>query len=135
MSLSRQETEKLIVERAWKDPAFHDEFVADPKATIEKYSGQKLPAEAKILANAEDDTTIHFVIPKKPANADQLSDEDLEKVAGGIDVFAGIVIPSPPNLTRRVRRLPRRRQSAPSPWLGEPHGRRRGLRRVSFVCI
>ena len=92
MSLSWQETEKLIVERAWKDPAFHDEFVADPKATIEKYSGQKLPAEAKILAHAEDDTTIHFVIPKKPANADQLSDEDLEKVAGGIDVFAGIVI-------------------------------------------
>lgn len=90
MTLSRQEMETLIVERAWKDPAFHDEFVADPKATIEKYSGQKLPAEVKMVAHAEDDRTVHFVIPQKPANADQLSDEDLEKVAGGIDVIVGV---------------------------------------------
>ena len=33
-----------------------------------------------------------FVIPPKPANADELSDEDLEKVAGGIDLFTGIVL-------------------------------------------
>src|SRR5688500_13981050 len=92
MTLNRQEMETLIVERAWKDPAFHDEFVADPKATIEKYSGQKLPAEVKLFAHAEDDQTVHFVIPKKPANADELSDEDLEKVAGGIDIFSASII-------------------------------------------
>ena len=34
---------------------------------------------------SEDDKTIHFVIPPKPANSDELSEEDLEKVAGGID--------------------------------------------------
>ena len=71
---------------------FRDEFIADPKATIEKYSGQKLPAEYKVVALAEDDKTIHFVIPPKPANADELSDEDLEKVAGGIDIVTGIAI-------------------------------------------
>ena len=93
MALSRQEMKSLIVQRAWKDDGFRDEFVADPKATIEKYSGQKLPAEVTILAHPEDDKTIHFVIPPKPANADQLSDEDLEKVAGGIDVVtAGLII-------------------------------------------
>ena len=43
-----------------------------------------------ILAHPEDDKTIHFVIPPKPANADELSDEDLEKVAGGIDIIVGI---------------------------------------------
>ena len=90
MALNRQEMESLIVQRAWKDDAFRDEFVADPKATIEKYSGQKLPAELTIVALAEDDKTIHFVIPPKPANADELSDEDLEKVAGGIDIIVGI---------------------------------------------
>ena len=92
MTLNRQEMESLIVQRAWKDEAFRDEFVADPKATIEKYSGQKLPAEYKIVAHAEDDKTIHFVIPPKPANADELSDEDLEKVAGGIDIITGVVL-------------------------------------------
>ena len=45
MTLNRQEMELLIVQRAWKDDGFRDEFIADPKATIEKYSGQKLPAE------------------------------------------------------------------------------------------
>ena len=75
-----------------RSEAFRDEFVADPKATIEKYSGQKLPAEAKILAHAEDDTTIHFVIPPKPSNADDLSDEDLEKVAGGIDIISTVIL-------------------------------------------
>ena len=92
MAMSRQEMEALIVQRAWKDDAFRDEFIADPKATIEKYSGQKLPAEFKIVALAEDDKTIHFVIPPKPANTDELSDEDLEKVAGGVDLITGIAI-------------------------------------------
>ena len=48
--------------------------------------------EYKVVAHAEDDKTIHFVIPPKPANTDELSDEDLEKVAGGIDLITGIAI-------------------------------------------
>ncbi len=92
MALSRQEMESLIVQRAWKDDGFRNEFIADPKATIEKYSGQKLPAEYKVVAHAEDDKTVHFVIPPKPANTDELSDEDLEKVAGGVDLITGIAI-------------------------------------------
>ena len=86
-ALNRRDVEALIVKRAWSHPEFREEFLADPKATIEKYAGQKLPAELKVVALAEDDRTIHFVIPPKPANADQLSDEDLEQVAGGIDII------------------------------------------------
>ena len=84
MAMSRQEMDAMIVQRAWKDDAFRDEFITDPKATIEKYSGQKLPPELNFVALAEDDKTIHFVIPAKPPKADELSDEDLEKVAGGM---------------------------------------------------
>ena len=91
-ALNRQDVETLIVKRAWQDEAFRAEFLADAKGTIEKYSGQKLPADVKVVALAEDDKTIHFVIPPKPGNADELSEEDLEKVAGGIDVFVGTVI-------------------------------------------
>ena len=88
MAMSRAEMEALIVQRAWKDDAFRAEFLADAKGTIEKYAGQKLPAELNVVALAEDDKTIHFVIPAKPTNTDELSDEDLEKVAGGLDVFS-----------------------------------------------
>ena len=92
MAMSRREMETLIVQRAWKDEAFRAEFLADAKDTIEKYAGQKLPADLNVVALAEDDKTIHFVIPPKPANADQLSDEDLEKVAGGIDAITLAVV-------------------------------------------
>ena len=91
-AMSRQQMEALIVQRAWKDEAFRAEFLADAKGTIEKYSGQKLPADINVLALAEDDKTIHFVIPAKPAQADELSDEDLEKVAGGVDVIVGTIV-------------------------------------------
>lgn len=90
--LTRQDVEALIVKRAWSNEEFRQEFLADPKATIEKYGGQKLPEDLRILAHPEDDRTIHFVIPAKPVNADELSDEDLEKVAGGIDVGTGFII-------------------------------------------
>ena len=89
-ALNRREIEALIVKRAWSHPEFREEFLADPKATIEKYGGAKLPAELNIVALAEDDKTIHFVIPPKPANSDEISEEDLEKVAGGIDI---VVLP------------------------------------------
>ena len=85
--LSRRDVEALIVKRSWSHPEFRAEFLADPKATIEKYSGEKLPVDFTVTASAEDDQTIYFVIPTRPANADELSDEDLEKVAGGIDLF------------------------------------------------
>jgi hypothetical protein len=70
-AMSRQEMEGLIVQRAWKDEIFRSEFLADAKGTIEKYAGQKLPADLKVVALAEDDKIIHFVIPPKPADADQ----------------------------------------------------------------
>ena len=91
-TINRNDFETAITQRAWKDEAFRAEFLADPKGTIEKYSGQKLPAGLKIFTHAEDDATLHFVMPNKPANADALSDEDLEKVAGGIDFFIGTII-------------------------------------------
>jgi hypothetical protein len=90
--LNPKEAEALIIGRAWKDDAFRKEFLGNPKATIEKYSGQKLPETCKVFAHESNENEIHFVIPKKPANAnDELSDGDLEKVAGG-EFVIGIAI-------------------------------------------
>jgi len=85
-SMGRHEMETLIIEQAWKNPAFKKEFVADPKGTIEKYSGQKLPDNVKIAVHEEDANTMHITIPQAPQNLSELSDSDLERVAGGTDV-------------------------------------------------
>lgn len=87
-TIGRHEMETLIIERAWKDPAFKKEFVADPKGTIEKYSGQKLPDAIKIVVHEEDRNTMHLAIPPSPTNANELSDEELEQVAGGTEIWA-----------------------------------------------
>jgi hypothetical protein len=90
--LGRHQVETLIIERIWKDPAFKKEFLADPKGSIEKYSGQKFPAEVKIVVHEEDGKTMHLSIPPAPANLNELSDEDLERVAGGTDAITTVIV-------------------------------------------
>jgi hypothetical protein len=85
--MSRQEINEKVVLLAWKDDGFRKAFLADPKGEAERRLGIKLPPMLKITAVAEEPDSLHFVIPAKPAPAGgELSDSDLEKVAGGVDV-------------------------------------------------
>lgn len=46
----------------------------------------------KIFIHEEDANTLHFSIPLAPGNLSELSDEQLEKVAGGTDlIVTGLV--------------------------------------------
>ena len=88
-ALSRREFETKLIEKAWKDPNFRKEVLRDPKGVFEKYAGRTLPGELNIYVHEEDVNTLHFSIPA-PSSVAELSDEDLEKVAGG----AGGMIPT-----------------------------------------
>ncbi|BAI74515.1 nitrile hydratase (plasmid) [Azospirillum sp. B510] len=90
--MSRRELEAKIVARAWSDDDFKAKFLADPKAMFEEHLGTKLPETLVMTAHEETPDTIHFVIPAKPRiDLDELSDEDLEKVAGGVDFVTSII--------------------------------------------
>lgn len=83
-SMTRKEMEQKIVALAWKDDSFRKNFVKDPKGEFEKRLGVKLPGSLKMSAHQETENALFFVIPVKPAGkAGELSDRDLEKVAGG----------------------------------------------------
>jgi hypothetical protein len=85
--LSRQELEAKIVALAWADDEFRRKFIADPKGQFEAHLGTKLPESLTMTVHEETPDSLHFVIPTKPAgNLSELSDEDLEKIAGGVDV-------------------------------------------------
>lgn len=87
-SMTLSELESKIAKRAWQDPAFEAEFMADPKGTFEKFLQQKLPEELSIHAHYNTPNEIHFVIPRRKAlPSDELTDEDLERVAGGETPF------------------------------------------------
>ncbi|WP_052293721.1 NHLP leader peptide family RiPP precursor [Azospirillum sp. B510] len=91
--MTRRELEAKIVARAWSDDAFKAKFLADPKAMFEEHLGTKLPETLEITAHEETAEALHFVIPAKPRiDLDELSEEDLEKVAGGVDALATALV-------------------------------------------
>jgi hypothetical protein len=69
-----------IIAKCWADESFKQKLLADPAATL-KAEGIDFPAGLSIRAVENADKVFHLVIPAKPTD---LSDEDLDKVAGGV---------------------------------------------------
>jgi hypothetical protein len=82
-TLTRQDLEAKIIKRCWEDEAFRQEFTADPAGAFVKYLQVQAASLPKVVVHQEALGSWHIVLPTKPANADELSEADLEKVAGG----------------------------------------------------
>lgn len=83
VALTREQISARIAEKAWHDPAFHQRVLADANGAYEEATGLKLPPGVTLKVIEDDAHTINFVIPPRPAAASELSDADLEAVAGG----------------------------------------------------
>ncbi len=83
----RRDLEQQIIERAWRDDSFRQELLRDTKAVVAREYGIYLPENMNLVVHEETPTTLHFVLPRNPAGAgdDELSDAELEMVAGGKD--------------------------------------------------
>jgi hypothetical protein len=82
--LTRHDLEAKIVKRSWEDEGFRSEFIADPAGAFVKYINVPRTSLPRITVHPEEPGSWHIVLPVKPANAGELSEEDLEKVAGGV---------------------------------------------------
>jgi hypothetical protein len=91
-TFTRHDLEARIVRRSWEDEEFRKEFNADPAGAFSKYLQVPAADLPRITVHQEEPGTWHIVLPSKPANAAALSEEDLEKVAGGITTPAVISI-------------------------------------------
>ena len=69
-----------LIAKCWADESFKQQLLADTMATL-KAEGAELPAGLTVKAVENSDTVFHLVIPAKPRS--DLSDDDLQKVAGG----------------------------------------------------
>jgi len=91
--LTRHELEAKIVQKAWEDEAFRAEFIADPAAAFVKYTGVPAAQLPKIVVHEEAAGQWNIVLPARPSNSGELSDDELEKVAGGTDIiFSAVTI-------------------------------------------
>ena len=81
--MTRNELEAKLVAHAWQDEAFKQELISNPRAVLEREIGHKVSESTDIRVLEETGNTIYFVLPKKPS-IDELSEEQLEAVAGGI---------------------------------------------------
>ena len=83
-SQTRRDIEARIVTKAWKDEAYKQELLANPKAIFEQEFGVELPAEISVQVLEENSTTLNFVLPMRPETSGyELSETELEAVAGG----------------------------------------------------
>lgn len=89
--LTRQEFEKQLVLKAWKDPAFKAQLLKDPKAAVQSQlqvmdKNFSLPADMTVKVVEENPNTLYIVLPLHPQEALQkveFSDQQLEDAAGG----------------------------------------------------
>jgi hypothetical protein len=80
-TMTRGEVQDLLNKFAADNPKYRAALLADPKGVIERQLNTSL-GSVQIKAIAETADTAYIVIPHVPA-AGELSDSDLEKVAGG----------------------------------------------------
>ena len=80
MSIDRSNIDQAIIDRIASDPSFRSALLNDPHAALAGLSGMQIPESVNITIHEESPADIHLVIPTEM----NLSDEDLDLVAGGL---------------------------------------------------
>jgi hypothetical protein len=80
----RAEIERTLVQRSLQDEDFRRRLLDDPKAAVEQEFGSRLPESVEVRAVEESAQSIYLVLPSaSPLGQGEISDQDLEAVAGG----------------------------------------------------
>lgn len=80
---TRKEIEASMIGQAWKSDAYKQELLNNPKATVGKEFGMQVPDSVNVQILEETSSSLYFVLPMNPDRTGELSETQLEAVAGG----------------------------------------------------
>jgi hypothetical protein len=94
----RAEMERRLVQRSLEDEDFRQRLLDDPKAAVEQEMGSGLPESIEVRVVEESPQTIYLVLPSASpfVEGEELSDRELEEVAGGLSSECTNVFPCGP---------------------------------------
>jgi hypothetical protein len=82
--VSRKDVREALVRTALKDEFFRESLVVNPKLAVERALGTKLPQDMDVVVLQDADDKMFIVLPMQlPFETGDLSDAELEKIAGG----------------------------------------------------
>ncbi|MDD3852443.1 MAG: NHLP leader peptide family RiPP precursor [Syntrophomonadaceae bacterium] len=81
-NLTTLELNQLIADKARESDEFRLALINDPKAAIKKEFEVEFPEDTKVEVHVESIKVLHLIIPA--VNTDELTDDQLEDVAGGV---------------------------------------------------
>ncbi len=81
----RNKLQNQLIEKVMKDDAFRNALLTYPRETLEEEYKIKIPEDFKIQVLEEETNSIYLVLPPRtiPENSDELSEAELQNVAGG----------------------------------------------------
>lgn len=80
-TMTRGEMQDLVSKFATENPKYREALLSDPQGTLERQFGSAMGG-LQVKAIEESAETAYVVVPHVPAEG-ELSDADLERVAGG----------------------------------------------------
>lgn len=83
---TRSDAQQQIIDRAEADPGFRSRLLENPKAAVQEQFGITVPADISVRIIEEKPGEAILVLPaKRTGVGTELSDADLDRVAGGTD--------------------------------------------------
>lgn len=80
---TREAITSKIVARCWQDPDFKQRLLGNPKEVLAEAIGRQIPEHVEVKILEETPNNLYLVLPVPPSTSEELSEEQLEAVAGG----------------------------------------------------
>ena len=86
MEMSRIEMQELLAKFCIDNPDYKAALIRNPKEVVKAQFQMEMPDDLEVKIIEEGPKSIYFIVPHVVASGAELSDDDLESVAGGAKV-------------------------------------------------